>query len=352
MADFTGRKCIVCDNTFEKGDDIVVCPECGTPYHRSCYNEKGECINYSLHESGKSWQDAQQEFKKEFASDGDTVKCPRCGNENPPQTLFCERCGLPLGMNTSGAQQRFNDTQYNNPNANMGGMGGFGGPMGGNMGGMGNPMMGGMPFVQTQRVTPDMDLDGNTVGEYASFIGQNKPYFLAQFLRFVKTKAKSSFSFVGFLFPEYYFFYRKMFKEGIIALILTVLFTLPNMIITFNIAQPDGVFNMAQMYSALANDVNIESGAFNTLYNIFWAGSWVLQILCGVFANYWYYKKAKKTIEKAKALDGVEDSKAVIASKGGVSTGACILSIAIHLAITCLCLLAVKHRGAIIGWIK
>ena len=32
MADYTGKKCIVCGGVFSENDDIVVCPECGTPY--------------------------------------------------------------------------------------------------------------------------------------------------------------------------------------------------------------------------------------------------------------------------------------------------------------------------------
>ena len=37
-------------------DDIVVCPECGAPYHRACYQEKGQCIFEELHKAGKAWE--------------------------------------------------------------------------------------------------------------------------------------------------------------------------------------------------------------------------------------------------------------------------------------------------------
>ncbi len=349
MADFTGKQCIACNEHFKVGDDIVVCPDCGTPYHRACYNEHGECINYTLHESGESWREAEQEKKAEFSTE-EAIKCPRCGTENPPMTLFCESCGLPLGMKTSGAQQSFNQQNFGqNPHV---GMGGFGNPYGqGNPMGMG-PM--GMPFMQTQKITPDMDIDGNTVGEYAEYIGSNRPYFLAQFLRFAKTKAKSSFSFVGFMFPEYYFFYRKMYKEGIIASLLTILLTLPNMIFSFHV---DNIEKMmggmdASMFSAITNNVNLSSGAFNAIYNIFWIGSLALQIVCGIFANYWYYKKAKKTIEKAKSLSGIENPNEAIARKGGTSWGLCIMSICVNAALMMLALVAVKYRADILAFLK
>lgn len=337
MADFTGKQCIACNGHFKVGDDVVVCPDCGTPYHRACYNERGECINYSLHESGESWKQSQQDIKTEFGTDTD-IKCPRCGTQNPPRTLFCESCGLPLGMKTSGAQQSFNQQpNFGNP-YNQGNPYGQGGPMG-------------MPLVQTQRVTADMDVDGNTVGEYAAYIGSNKPYFIAQFLRFAKAKAKASFSFVGFLFPEYYFFYRKMYKEGIIATILTILFTLPNMIFTFNVDNIEklmGGINVS-MFSAITNDMSLNSSAFNMLYNVFWIGSWAFQIVCGIFANYWYYKKARKVISKAKQSDSSQSVTEVISQKGGTSWGACILGICVNTALMMLALLAVKYRADIIA---
>lgn len=35
--DYRGQHCPICGKEFCDGDDIVVCPECGTPYHRECY---------------------------------------------------------------------------------------------------------------------------------------------------------------------------------------------------------------------------------------------------------------------------------------------------------------------------
>ena len=39
--EFTEYKCPVCGEQFKKGDDIVVCPECGAPHHRECYEKEG-----------------------------------------------------------------------------------------------------------------------------------------------------------------------------------------------------------------------------------------------------------------------------------------------------------------------
>ena len=47
--------CDGCKKKFNEGDDIVVCPVCGTPQHRECYEKNGKCVNAGLHESGFAW---------------------------------------------------------------------------------------------------------------------------------------------------------------------------------------------------------------------------------------------------------------------------------------------------------
>ncbi len=34
MMDYKGCKCASCHKVLKEGDDIVICPECGAPYHR------------------------------------------------------------------------------------------------------------------------------------------------------------------------------------------------------------------------------------------------------------------------------------------------------------------------------
>ncbi len=44
--------CPVCDKDFKDGDDIVICPSCGAPYHRACYQQVGQCVFTARHASG------------------------------------------------------------------------------------------------------------------------------------------------------------------------------------------------------------------------------------------------------------------------------------------------------------
>ena len=44
MMDWKGHKCVSCHKMFEQGDDIVVCPECGAPYHTAARPPKQEGV--------------------------------------------------------------------------------------------------------------------------------------------------------------------------------------------------------------------------------------------------------------------------------------------------------------------
>ena len=49
---YENEKCVVCGELFKEGDKIVVCPDCGTPHHRECYENNGECACEKLHNDG------------------------------------------------------------------------------------------------------------------------------------------------------------------------------------------------------------------------------------------------------------------------------------------------------------
>ena len=55
MPNYEKYKCPVCNQQFSRDDDIVTCPECGTPHHRECYGLTGHCVNRGLHSTGYSF---------------------------------------------------------------------------------------------------------------------------------------------------------------------------------------------------------------------------------------------------------------------------------------------------------
>ena len=78
MADFTGCKCPVCQQPFTEEDDLVVCPECGAPYHRACYQKNAGCLFAGRHGAGFEWKPAPGEMPGRDAASafGAEIACP------------------------------------------------------------------------------------------------------------------------------------------------------------------------------------------------------------------------------------------------------------------------------------
>mgnify|MGYP002771496784 CR=1 FL=1 len=78
MARYTGNHCPVCEQEFTDNDDIVVCPDCGTPYHRACWQKVGACMHQSEHAAGFEWK---PEVGAGAAEAAHAATCPNCGGE-------------------------------------------------------------------------------------------------------------------------------------------------------------------------------------------------------------------------------------------------------------------------------
>ena len=61
MNKYVNVPCAKCGKPFTEDDDVVVCPDCGAPHHRSCYLEEGHCARQDQHADGSMWQDPRQE---------------------------------------------------------------------------------------------------------------------------------------------------------------------------------------------------------------------------------------------------------------------------------------------------
>ena len=108
MNNYLNSECPYCGKKFTENDDIVVCPDCGTPHHRGCYKEHGVCANNELH-GGFEWKSSSEprtpENKGGNEQKFDSFACPNCGGMNPSGTKFCSNCGAPLSSE-HGASRR------------------------------------------------------------------------------------------------------------------------------------------------------------------------------------------------------------------------------------------------------
>lgn len=282
---YIGQPCTSCRSVMKEGEDIVVCPICGSPYHKDCYKAEGKCIRDDLHASDKEWQPecldpkvTKDAFNPSVAADSDNpagITCPMCGTANSPDAAFCSKCGTPVNMSKA------------NPDP--------------------TEFFGSFANAFNRSSNADSDVDGNTVSEYTRYIGSSFMYYLPKFLRFGKSGSKVSFNVWAFFFPNLYFLFRKMNLIGYALLILTTLMSIPSVAIT-----------LAQ-YGYITAPWALSEG-FILLNNVFAILSYVISFICGIFGNWFYYKKAKKDIKKIKAkYEGVAERNNALNVYGGTS---------------------------------
>jgi len=99
--------CEGCGRPLALTDDIVVCPDCGAPYHRECYEKLGRCIHTPAHGAGYEWKFPYK--------DEELRTCPSCGERTLRSETVCRCCGAamppedqcpdPSAQTASGADQ-------------------------------------------------------------------------------------------------------------------------------------------------------------------------------------------------------------------------------------------------------
>ena len=311
--EYKGIKCPICNLEFQDGDDIVVCPECGTPHHRACYEIENRCANEEKHSENFSFGDDTAENERE-SSDSDSVICPRCRNENPKGAFYCAKCGFPLGAS---------DTQ-NNPQGNA------------NFANVFDPMAG---------VNPEEDMgDGVTAGEISKFVQNNTPYFIRVFNN-IKNFSKGRFSFCAFLFSGGYLLYRKMYKVG--AIITAVMLLLWTAELYIHYCTPAGqkmIEIMNNYYNAAANSTDAMQELYRgivsldltnqILLGLMYLSSiaqFVLRIIIGIKANRIYFKHCKAQISaiKSESTNPTEE----LRSRGGVNTAIAVSLLIVYFVI-------------------
>ena len=88
MPKYYGCPCEGCGQPLTLRDDIVVCPDCGAPYHRTCYEKLGRCIHNPAHAAGYEWKFPYQE--------NELRTCPSCGERTLRSEEHCRCCGAKL----------------------------------------------------------------------------------------------------------------------------------------------------------------------------------------------------------------------------------------------------------------
>ena len=144
-------------------------------------------------------------------------------------------------------------------------------------------------------------------------------YYLMQFFRMSITNRKAAVCLSAFLFGPAYLFYRKMWKEGLLTAILTIVLSIPTFIEIISVFNPSLLGAMPLGWLPVA-------------VNVCAVASWALNIILGLFAVSWYRREAKKNIDRIYAdyPDGEARTDALL-QKGGTNLLAALLYFGIML---------------------
>lgn len=309
--------CPICDEEFKKEDTVVVCPTCGAPYHRNCYDEKEMCIFKERHKDGFEWK---KEVCSETFSTTPGHLCPKCKTKNPADGLFCHVCGEKL-------KQTQNNT--NIPKVTPIAPNPFTTPYGG--------------------LSAEEEIAGVSVREIALFVGENSFSFIPKFKALENGNKWAGFNFPAAFFNFLYFFYRKMYLLGFISIFASLLFFIPLILIQIDtmqiIIQNPEIVSSVNAVKEISAKMSQETLALypiasicNTLYTVF-------TLIVAFFTNHFYFKHTIKKIKKIRTQYADHLSTeyvATLAKKGRTQRKLALFLLLLMFAINILVLVAVR----------
>lgn len=285
---YTGENCPYCGNEFAEQDDVVVCPDCGTPHHRVCWFAHGECAAAGKHAEGYVWKKSAQPQAEEPKAEKNThvrsesnldIVCPDCGATCPNGTLRCPECGAVL-------------IPFANP--------------------MVDP-----PIAQFKPdFNPNENIRGLKSGDIALFCRTAGASYIKKFRR------KFSWNWAALLFSPYWFFYRKLYQAG--AIFFAIFISLNLLMIpaeqhfseksaavmaelTAQIADEDGNLkeDWVETYMAYAeqNPERLLNEVFKPMLPMYGVGflMLLLKVVAALLADRLYYKKACTEIKRIRS---------------------------------------------------
>ena len=258
--------CPYCGEPILPDDEIVVCPECGTPHHRHCYFENGHCYNEALHSDSFEWENPNSSSSVD--STEVEKRCPVCGEIISSNELVCHNCGsqLPQTLPSYSIQDLLNmEEEQRKEAAEESGR-----------------------FVLKSTDT----IDGVTVRDLLLYF-KNINY-VAIFCKQELTGNKISFSLPALFSPTLFFLYNKVWLVGIISMILSVILSIPDGMIVY--------------YRMTGNMVlNIPLSSWDSLSSIFSILSLIINIFFALFGMYILRQNAIRRIKKLKSMSNNDD---------------------------------------------
>lgn len=286
---YEGYSCPSCHQTFSENDDIVACPQCGLPHHRSCWLKEGHCHLHHLHNTDDQWSrdkaTANPPLHHEQPS-RESVKenlpyqiCSCCHTQNPEFAEFCKHCGSPLNSEQcwqSGAKKNTPYSEYQ-PIRNT--------------------------WYSTQNVDPNETIDEVKAEDLSAVVGTKTDYYLPRFRRMSRNSSSASWNWAAFFFGPLWLLYRKMYGLGVVIMILELLQTVVTEIAykAIGFSATEGM-TYADRYALIESALTEPSNRYFLLS--IWLFSLIamaISIVLGVLGNRLYHDHCQKTISRARS---------------------------------------------------
>ena len=324
---YENKKCEYCGEQFAKNDDVVVCPDCGAPYHRKCWNEHGKCAHSDEHGGGFSFstsggeeskktdltageeedfvQKIKEQIIKKAPEQGDGVHCENCGAELLKGDKYCVYCGHKQGDPIRNGKRKFE----------------------------GRDPLGGM--------NPDDEIAGEKVSNLVLLIRRNSDKLLPKLKAVSERKVKIGWSWLAFFFGYFYLFFRKLYKFGMIVILAQILlFNVVNVALGDPIKQINDTVSSSfntelsgeqlsdeeyfKAYESAAKEV-VSNGSLARTYAVAGISLICTNLACALLFHFLYLKHCKDTIarmNKSAEILGemsASDFRLNLRARGGVS---------------------------------
>lgn len=341
------KHCEFCHAILFDDDDIVYCPICGAPHHRECYNQLGHCAREQYHGSepsdkpddsqadgnindGAAASDNQYANSSTDSSGGSPDRdghapndiprdreghvCPVCGKISTSDTIFCPYCGTPFGQNRQQGSNPY-ASPYGNPYTNRQPNSPFG--------------FNAAPIDPYGGVDPNSSIDGVPVSEMTSFVRVNTNRYIPVFSSLAQKKKKTGWNWASFIFSYAWLFYRKCYREGLVAIMFTIIsyiMAAPAYITYYNFFN-ENYSDLVRITSLSQSEVTkLYEGLIDKMTPLCWillAAAIVLNIAIRVFVglrgDWLYLNRAKIKIGQIKDADQIDDKLSAIIVSGGVN---------------------------------
>ncbi len=286
MQDYQNKSCGQCGEKFNETDEIAICPDCGTPIHRACWN--GHCPNEAKHAEGFDWNksEAAEAYKKTVdAGRPDRSLCALCGEKADNDMIYCPDCGTAMHRGCYAAKGSCPNEENHNKDIsdheffrNDGftheeiiRIGSFSDIINGIRK---NP-------VRDQQTGEELTCHGVTQSELIAYLGEHgftTPRYLLLFLRMANSRKRASLNFFAGLLMPYYQFYQRMVGPATILLVINFILSLPSSIYQMNV--------MLNGTSASA----MEMTGFGSVITVLSFIGVAIQILVAFFNDYFYMR--------------------------------------------------------------